>query len=112
MSWDTGRILNNLEYEINNNKQDVTILERKTFHISDQLGIDGTAFSGKIYCDGFVINDSTEIGYLMSDGTVSTASISSSQQGQPNIYLYTNSNGLPSNNPQSGQVRFISVMTR
>ena len=92
MSWNTSRILNDLEYEINHNKQDVSILERKTFHISDQLGIDGTAFSGKIYCDGFVINDSTEgnIGYLMSDGTVSTASINSSQQGQPNIYLYTN----------------------
>ena len=69
MSWNTSRILSKLEYEINNNKQDVSILERKTFHISDQLGVDGTVFSGKIFCDGFVMNDSIEgnIGYLMSD---------------------------------------------
>ena len=107
MSWNTSRILNDLEYEINNNKQDVSILERKTFHISDQLGIDGTVFSGKVYCDGFVMSDSTNIGYLMSDGSVSTVT-SNSQQGQPNICLYTNSNGTPSNNPLSGQVRFDS----
>ena len=109
MSWDTGRILNNLEYDFDNNKQDVSIWEQKTFHISDQLGIDGTVLSGKIFCDGFVMSDSTEgnIGYLMSDGSVSTVT-SNSQQGQPNTYLHTNSNGLPSNNPQSGQVRFDS----
>ena len=35
MSWDTGRILNNLEYDISNNKQDVSILEQKTMYISD-----------------------------------------------------------------------------
>jgi hypothetical protein len=125
MSWNTSRILNDLEYEINHDKQDVSLLKQKTIFISDQLSPNGTVFSGNIYCDGFVINGTTEAnkGYLMSDGTVSTASISSSQQGQPNIYLYTNSNALPSNNPQSGQVRFnigsittvkhlfISVMT-
>ena len=69
---------------MNNNKQDISVLERKTFHISDQLGIDGTAFSGKIYCDGFVMNDSAQgnIGYLMSDGSVSIGSVSTnSQQG-------------------------------
>ena len=111
MSWDTGRILNNLEYDINNNKQDVSILEQKTFHISDQLSVEGTVFSDKIYCDGFVINGTTDAnkGFLMSDGTVSFGSVSTnSQQGQPNIYLYTNSNGAPSNNPQSGQIRFDS----
>ena len=47
---------------------------------------------------------------LMSDGTVSIGSVTTnSQQGQPNIYLYTNSNGVPANDPQSGQVRFDSV---
>ena len=111
MSWDTGRILNNLEYDINNNKQDVSILEQKTFHISDQPSVGGTVFSDKIYCDGFVINGTTDAnkGFLMSDGTVSIGSVSTnSQQGQPNIYLYTNSNGVPSDDPQSGQVRFDS----
>ena len=38
----------------------------------------------------------------MSDGTITT----NSQQGQPNIYLYANSKGTPSDDPQSGQIRF------
>ena len=110
MSWNTSRILNNLEREIKHDKQDVSLLKQKTLFISDQLSANGTMFSNNIYCDGFVINGTTEAnkGYLMSDGTVSIGSIStnSSQQGQPNIYLYTNS--TLNNYPPSGQVRFDS----
>ena len=88
MSWNTSRILNNLEYDIRENKQDVSLLEQKTMYISDSLSPNGTLFFGHINCDGFVISGTTDAnkGYLMSDGTVSTAS-TSSQQGQPNIYL-------------------------
>ena len=31
MSWDTGRILNNLEYEIKENKQEIAMLEQKRY---------------------------------------------------------------------------------
>ena len=44
MSCNTCRILNNLEYEINENKQDISMLEQKTLYISDQLSVDGTVF--------------------------------------------------------------------
>jgi len=100
MSWNTSRILNKLEYEINNNKQDVTILERKTFHISDQLSVDGTVFVNNVKNEAFVKNGGTSGQYLMADGSTTT----SSQQGQPNIYLYNNNNsGTPV--PTSGQIR-------
>ena len=93
MSWNTSRILNNLEYDIRENKQDVSLLEQKTMYISDSLSPNGTLFFGHINCDGFVINGTTEANKdYLSDGTVTT----NSQQGQPNIYLYTNSNGVPS----------------
>ena len=107
MSWNTSRILNNLEYEINENKQDISMLEQKTLYISDQLSLNGTVFVNNVYSDAFIINGvlPENKGYLMSDGTITT----NSQQGQPNIYLYTNSNGAPANDPQSGQVRFDSV---
>ena len=107
MSWNTSRILNNLEYEINENKQDISMLEQKTLYISDQLSLNGTVFVNNVYSDAFIINGvlPENKGYLMSDGTITT----NIQQGQPNIYLYTNSNGVPSNDPQSGQVRFINV---
>ena len=64
-------------------------------------------FSRITYSDAFIVNGvlPENKGYLMSDGTITT----NSQQGQPNIYLYTNSNGAPANDPQSGQVRFDSV---
>ena len=107
MSWNTSRILNNLEYEINENKQDISMLEQKTLYISDQLSLNGTVFVNNVYSDAFIINGvlPENKGYLMSDGTITT----NSQQGQPNIYLYTNSNGVPSNDPQSGQIRFNNV---
>ena len=44
MSWNTSRILNDLEYEINENKQDISMLEQKTLYISDQLSVDGKFF--------------------------------------------------------------------
>ena len=100
MPWNTSRILNNLEYEINNNKQDISVLERKTFYISDQLSIDGTVFLNNVYSDAFVKNGGTATQYLMADGSTTT----NSQQGQPNIYLYNNNNsGTPA--PTSGQIR-------
>ena len=89
--WNTSRILNNLEYDIRENKQDVSLLEQKTMYISDSLSPNDTVFFGHIYCDGFEISDTTDAnkGYLMSDGTVSIGSVSTnSQQGQPNIYLF------------------------
>ena len=66
MSWNTSRILNDLQYKINENKQDVSLLEQKTMYISDQLTEDGTMFSNYIFCDDFVINGTTEAnkGYL------------------------------------------------
>jgi len=54
MSWNTSRILNDLEYEINENKQDLSVLERKTFYISDQLSVDGTVFVNNVYSEAFV----------------------------------------------------------
>ena len=66
-------------------------------------------FSNNIYCDGFVINGTTEAnkGYLMSDGTVTT----NIQQGQPNIYLYTNSNSDGVNiDIFLAQIRYISIL--
>ena len=42
MSWNTSRILNKLEYEINESKKDISVLEQKTLYISDQLSVDGT----------------------------------------------------------------------
>ena len=100
MSWNTSRILNDLEYEINENKQDLSVLERKTFYISDQLGTNGTVFLNNVYSEAFVKNGGTSTEYLMADGSTTTAS----QQGQPNIYLYNNNNsGTPV--PTSGQIR-------
>ena len=60
MSWNTSRILNNLEREIKHDKQDVSLLKQKTIYISDQLSSTGTVFSRNIYCDGFVINGTTD----------------------------------------------------
>ena len=100
MSWNTSRILNNLEYEINQNKQDISTLERKTFYISDLLGSNGTVFANNVYSEAFVKNGGTSSQYLMADGSTTTTS----QQGQPNIYLYNNNNsGTPE--PASGQIR-------
>ena len=100
MSWNTSRILNDLEYEINENKQDISVLERKTFYISDLLGTNGTVFLNNVYSEAFVKNGGTASQYLMADGSTTT----NSQQGQPNIYLYNNNNsGTPE--PASGQIR-------
>ena len=100
MSWNTSRILNDLEYEINQNKQDISMLEQKTLYISDQLSLDGTVFVNNVYSEAFVKNGGTSTQYLMADGSTTT----SSQQGQPNIYLYNNNNsGTPA--PTSGQIR-------
>ena len=100
MSWNTSRILNDLEYEINENKQDISMLEQKTLYISDQLSVDGTVFVNNVYSEAFVKNGGTSTEYLMADGSTTT----SSQQGQPNIYLYNNNNsGTPE--PASGQIR-------
>ena len=100
MSWNTSRILNDLEYEINENKQDISMLEQKTLYISDQLSLSGTVFANNIYSEAFVKNGGTSGQYLMADGSTTT----SSQQGQPNIYLYNNNNsGTPE--PASGQIR-------
>ena len=98
MSWNTSRILNNLEYEINENKQDISMLEQKTLYISDSLSPNGTLFVNNVYSEGFVKNGGTSTQYLMADGSTTT----NSQQGQPNIYLYNNNNsGTPA--PTSGQ---------
>ena len=43
----------------------------------------------------------------MSDGTITV----NPQDGQPHIFLYTNLNGTPSDDPQSGQIRFRNVST-
>ena len=100
MSWNTSRILNDLEYEINENKQDISVLEQKTLYISDQLSLDGTVFLNNVYSEAFVKNGGTASQYLMADGSTTT----NSQQGQPNIYLYNNNNsGTPV--PASGQIR-------
>ena len=90
MSWNTSRILNDLEYEINHDKQDVSLLKQKTIFISDQLSPNGTVFSSNIYCDGFVINGTTEAnkGYLMSDGTVSIGSVSTNSQQEHLLIIY------------------------
>ena len=53
MSWNTSRILNDLEYEINENKQDLSVLEQKTLYISDQLSVDGTVFVNNVYSEAF-----------------------------------------------------------
>ena len=100
MSWNTSRILNDLEYEINENKQDISMLEQKTLYISDQLSLTGTVFANNVYSEAFVKNGGTSGQYLMADGSTTT----SSAQGQPNIYLYNNNNsGTPV--PTSGQIR-------
>ena len=88
MSWNTSRILNDLEYEINENKQDISMLEQKTLYISDQLSLTGTVFLNNIYSEAFVKNGGTSTQYLMADGSTTT----NSQQGQPNIYLYNINN--------------------
>ena len=100
MSWNTSRILNDLEYEINENKQDISMLEQKTLYISDQLSIDGTVFLNNVYSDAFVKNGGTATQYLTADGSTTT----NSQQGQPNIYLYNNNNS-GTHEPTSGQIR-------
>ena len=60
MSWNTSRILNDLEYEINQNKQDISMLEQKTLYISDQPSTTGTVFVNNVYSDGFVLNNGPE----------------------------------------------------
>ena len=70
MSWNISRILNNLEYEINESKKDILVLEQKTLYISDQPGADGTVFANNVYSDGFVLNNGPEPAQvLLSDGT-------------------------------------------
>ena len=70
MSWNTSRILNKLEYEINESKKDISVLEQKTFYISDQLSTTGTVFADNVYSDGFVLNNGPEPAQvLLSDGT-------------------------------------------
>ena len=70
MSWNTSRILNDLEYEINESKKDISVLEQKTFYISDQLSTTGTVFADNVYSDGFVLNNGPEPAQvLLSDGT-------------------------------------------
>ena len=99
------KTLNNEVKDFNStNLRDLTF---KTTYIDLPLSTDGTIFSENVYADKFVINGATSEnkGYLMSDGSVTT----NSQQGQPNIYLYTNSNGVPIDDPQSGQVRLNNV---
>ena len=74
MSWNTSRILNDLEYEINENKQDISMLEQKTLYISDQLSVDGTVFLNNVYSEAFVKNGGTSGQYLMADGSTTTSS--------------------------------------
>lgn len=66
-----------------------------------EMKADSVVMSGDVYGDKFIINNYTgDLGYLMTDGSILTTS----QQGQPNIYLYTNSNVITVP-PASGQVR-------
>ena len=95
MSWNTARILNNLAFDVSN-------VKKKTSEIVE-TNDDGTIFDKYVYSDGFVVNNVENTGYLRSDGTV----VESTQQGQPNIYLYRNSNNV-SNDPPIGQIRFNS----
>ena len=70
MSWNTSRILNDLEYEINESKKDISALEQKTLYISDQPSLTGTVFANNVYSDGFVLNNGPEPAQvLLSDGT-------------------------------------------
>ena len=94
---DDVKTLNDVQQQ---NTQDISTLEQKTFHISDQLSVDGTVFVSNVYSEGFVKNGGTSTQYLMADGSTTT----NSQQGQPNIYLYNNSNTI-NGVPASGQIR-------
>ena len=106
MSWNTSRILNNLEYEINENKQDISTLERKTFYISDLLGSNGTVFANNVYSEAFVKNGGTSSQYLMADGSTTT----NSQQGhQTFICTITIIQGHPSRH-QDKYVQMIQII--
>lgn len=93
----------------------------KTLFIQLPLSNDGTHFSNNVTAKKFILDGATSENkaYLMSDGTTSTAS----SNGQPNIYLFLNSQNIASP-ATAGQIRtnnarndlstrvYISLITR
>ena len=82
---------------------DLQSVKGKTTFIIEPASSDGTVFRESVYADKFIISGATSANkaFLMSDGTLTT----NSSIGEPNIYLYTNSNTTPANEPASGQIR-------
>ena len=70
--------------------QFVSDTTNKTLFINLPLNVNGTQFSNSVIADKFVVVGGESNQYLMADGSTST----SSSNGQPNIYLYLNSNNL------------------
>ena len=91
----------------------------KTMFINLPLSNDGTHFSNSVVAEKFVVVDGKSNEYMMADGTTST----SSSNGQPNIYLFLNSQNIASP-ATTGQIRtnnarndlstrvYISLITR
>ena len=80
--------------------QFVSDTTNKTLFINLPLSNDGTHFSNSVIADKFVVVDGKSNEYLMADGTTST----SSSNGQPNIYLFLNSQNIASP-ATTGQIR-------
>ena len=101
MSWNLSRTINNIQFDVEHNTQDIDTLENKTIHIDSNISPTMNVNSA-IIATGFISNQQIgdQAGYLMSNGTISI----SSQAGQPNIYLYNNNNNL-SLPVQNGQIR-------
>jgi hypothetical protein len=102
MSWNLARTINNLAFEVQENTDDIKVIENKTIHIDASLSPTMNV-NASIVATGFISNQQigNNVGYLMSDGTIST----SSQAGQPNIYLYSNNNSSTAPIPSAGQIR-------
>jgi hypothetical protein len=82
--------------------QFVSDTTNKTLFINLPLSNDGTHFSNNVTAKKFILDGATSENkaYLMSDGTTST----SSSNGQPNIYLFLNSQNIASP-ATTGQIR-------
>jgi len=102
MSWNLARTINNLSFEVKHNTDDIDVIKNKTFHIDASLSPTMNV-NASIVAPGFISSQQigNNVGYLMSDGTIST----SSQAGQPNIYLYSNNNSSIAPIPGAGQIR-------